>query len=353
MNTQPPGPSVASQSVMNARAATTAVGIGFELAGLLICAAAVALMLALAAWLWFASAGGLLPGMLLALLLASAAGCLAGGSHALPARSMASLALALQAAALACAFAAILAGVTSVLRGVLAPPPAASLLRVGLWSCVLLGCAATLAWLPGAWIWPQIRHWGGRLAVVAAMVLALVGAISLYNPWWGMVPASVPGLPIFNGLLAGCALPATGLLLGLAQWQKLGGAALHSTAKAAAGVLAALWLLLETRRAFTGPDLTISAATLPSVWVWLAGLCLGAIAGLYGLRLLSQRRRADSLSESHAATLWQPAAPIPASRLPALRPPAAPNPRLAPSASVSGPVSRRSKHTDPNWAPPV
>ncbi len=339
MSTQRLGPSGPNYSP---QVRVQAIGIGLGAPGQLICAAALALLLALAAWLWLLASGAYVAALLLAALLAGTAACLGGCARSLSPGEDSGLGIALHAGALICALAAGTALLIAVLQALLGPAPAASLPRLAVWTGFWLACAALLALLPKAWTAEPVRRWGGRALAVMAMLWALLSGVSLYNPWWGMVPARVQGLPLLNALLIGYALPAALLLWASAHWHEAGEAWLNAAAKRISALLAALWVMLEVRRAFTGPDLTHAAVSTLGAWLWAVVLIALALAALLLLPRNGPRAGGPAKSEPDA---YRPAG---GSTMPALRPSMLLRQSQPPSARVRG----RAKRADPNWAPP-
>lgn len=320
-----------------------AIGIGFGTQGQVICGAAFALLLSLAAWLWFLATNGLVPALLLAALLACAGACLAGCARSLESARGAAMGLALYAGALICALAAGAAVLSGCLHLLIAPPPAASLLRLGVWTGYWLGCTALLALLPKSRTAAIVQIWGGRVLAVMAMLVALLGGFSLYNPWWGMVPAPVPGLPILNSLLLGYGAPVAMLLVGAQFWRRSGEAWLRASAQRVGACLAALWLTLEVRRAFTGPDLTNAVTPSLGAWLWTAallGLALAASWMLRGAAGSDSAPRQGGRAASHAQPNESTHLNVRASLL------------LRQRQAASGRAAQQAKRSDPNWAPP-
>jgi uncharacterized membrane protein len=172
--------------------------------------------------------------------------------------------------------------------------PYVSLWENGGHTAFLLAIACGIAWRIGKADRPLL-NWAEILAFGAATVHAMLFALVLMSPWWGVQPAPAPGPIFLNPLTAAYLLPA--LLFGLyaVLRARLGTSVRAHVAGAAALLCGLAWLLLETRHAFH-PFTMASARILPLehaayslVLLLAAGLCLLAafrfVGGAAGLML--------------------------------------------------------------------
>lgn len=324
-----------------------ALRIGFLPATGWLCAAALCLALALGAWLWARGQIGLFPPVLVAVFLTGAGGGLLATARRCPAES--NLANMSQGAALACV---VLAGASLIgmaLNVLGAPSPGNALLRLGAWTAYGIAAALWLEHGAQAHFAETVRKLGAACLKLVTSGYAVLGGISAYNPWWGMAPALAPGLPLLNALVLGYALPAALLGFTALRGRELRDGWLARFGLGAGLALGGLWVVLEARRALTGPDLTRAAQPQVGGMLGLAGaLALAIVLGLLVVRV--NRHRRDRMPEGAAGegahALWQPGP----SAL-ALRPNLA-RPMGGPEQEPRAP--RRAKRAiDPNLAPPV
>ena len=323
-----------------------ALRIGFDPASRALCAGAVCLALALAAWLWARGQSGMFPSVLVAVFLIGAgAGLFASARQCHAAGNLGEL---LQGAALA---SAVLAGASllgAALNTLGVPSPGNALLRLGAWAAYGIAAALWLERGAQAPIADRVRRWGAACLKLAALGYAVLGGISAYNPWWGMAPALALGLPLLNALLLGYALPAVLLSYMALRGREMRDGWLARLGLGAGLALGGLWAVLEIRRAMTGPDLTRAAQLHVGGLLGLAGaLALAIGLGLLAFWAIRRRHGQPGGTEGDAAhALWHPST----SAL-ALRPDQA-RPMRGPQEEARAP-SRAKRAIDPNLAPPV
>lgn len=157
--------------------------------------------------------------------------------------------------------------------------PYASLLEAAINTLTWLGLAALLAYHYG----PRPRFFPYVLelaALVGAAVHALIVCGVLINPWWGLAPASAPGLAGLNVVALAYAAPGLGFLgyAALRARQKL---EVRAQAATLIGlVLLLLAVTLEIRRLFHGA--LMAHASIGGVEAWTYS---GALLGFAALML--------------------------------------------------------------------
>lgn len=128
---------------------------------------------------------------------------------------------------------------------------------------------ATLSW---------IGAWRSHALVAAGLIYALVLPGFIANPWWGMMPAGIPGPPIFDSLALAFAIPAA--LASYAASRLYDDKRMLARLYASAGgVLALEWAVLEIRHIFAGPNMAMPPIGLLEGALY-ALLYLGAALGI-------------------------------------------------------------------------
>jgi len=196
-------------------------------------------------------------------------------------------------------------------EGILPWLPAAEgervLYQLGLHAAALLGAATVLALAPVSLLSATSRKWAEISLLAAAGLYMGFATLSVFNPWWGMRPADVPGWPLLNPLLAGYLAPglAFSLYARLKRSQET-----MDLASAAAGVgagLIGLWGLLEARRFLTGAALARNPEAMPLASLAGAGAAIALACAIVAL-LFGPPLRRESV---RLAALWpKPRRPV-------------------------------------------
>lgn len=112
----------------------------------------------------------------------------------------------------------------------------------------------------------------GHVLMGAGLIMAVLTAGLTLNPWWGVEAARIIGPPIFNAQALAFAAP--GALASIAAARLYSRNAVGARIYAATGgFLGALWIIMETRRAFHGGDMAPAEI----------GLLEGSVYGLEAL----------------------------------------------------------------------
>ncbi len=156
------------------------------------------------------------------------------------------------------------------------------------------GVAIVVRGAPGEGL---VARWSGEVLILAGLALALVGSGLVLNPWWGVDPTPVQGVPLLNSLLLSFAAPAVLALVPASQLKQRTRWA-EDLCRAASGCLALIWAVLEIRRTFRGEVLD-QGAMMP---VEAALYALLALFGAIALTWLSRHRR--GLQRFARAATW-------------------------------------------------
>lgn len=134
-----------------------------------------------------------------------------------------------------------------------------------------------------------IGRWRGHALMAAGVIYALPASGYALNPWWGLSPAIIAGPPLLNAQALAFAAPAA---LGLLAARRFYAEQKHFARPHAIGgaLFAALWIVLEIRRAFHGAESARAPIGL------LEGDCYGlaALVGALVIALVARQRAAKT-----------------------------------------------------------
>jgi uncharacterized membrane protein len=174
--------------------------------------------------------------------------------------------------------------------------PVESLAELGLHATIWIGLALALRVSDRTEPMQPFQLTEG-FALAAGIAFSLVGAGFVLNPWWGVLPASAPTIPVFNDLMAGFALPAAALAL-----YAMACASEKQTLRArwisgGAGLLVFIQVILELRRGFAGAAMNTAAQGDVERWIYTGATMAGAAALLIvGMERKSTLLRSGSLA---------------------------------------------------------
>ncbi len=123
-------------------------------------------------------------------------------------------------------------------------------LHGALWLMAGLGCGAMMDREPRA-----LRKGACALFTIAGASAAVLGAGIVLNPWWGGAHGAVTGGVFINSLALAYGAPAAAAWAHWTFWRGRGALRRGRAALVLVCTLTALWLALEIRRAFAGPNL--------------------------------------------------------------------------------------------------
>lgn len=176
----------------------------------------------------------------------------------------------------------------------------------------LLGLAIALAARPG----PKrpAAAVGEAAAIAAAGLNMVLAGLYLMHPWWGLAPATAWGPPLVVALALAYAAP-TALVCVYAWLARRGGFDMRAAAAEGGAIaLAFMWLTLEVRRAFTGPDMAGPTSAAAEPWA-ISAAWLAMAGGLFALSGTPGRRWMRALALALAAATAGKALLLDAARL--------------------------------------
>lgn len=158
-----------------------------------------------------------------------------------------------------------------------------------------------------------INAWRGHVLMGIGLFYVLISPLVALNPWWGAMPATVIGPPVFNTLALAFAAPA---LLALAAARRLYDYQRISARvfAGAGGVLLLAWAILEVRRLFRGAEIATAPVGLFEGACYALLLLAAALAVAVAARMRAargpERPFTADLSASARTVAW--AAIVPA-----------------------------------------